>query len=71
MQVAAFHAIYRRFRRADKQRSREEDFVEAICLTCDDAVKNAPDDLVEQWEVLYDRKNHPKYRKKSENSLDG
>lgn len=49
MQVAAFHAIYKRFRRAEKPRSKEEDFAEAVVLTCDEAMINVDHALVEQW----------------------
>jgi len=51
MQVTAFHAIYRRLRRADQEhrKSREEDFVEAILATSDEVVAKADPVLMEQW----------------------
>ena len=64
MQVAAFHAIYKRFRLADKKRSVEEDFAEAITLTSDEAMRNADPKLIEQWQFFYDTKAK---KKKDEN----
>ena len=45
----------------------EEDFVEAIVLTSDDAMKNADPLLIEQWLFFYDKKNHPKSRNNLDN----
>lgn len=56
MQVAAFHAVYKRFRRAEKRRTREEDFAEAIVMTSDEALAKADPALIEQWGTLYDVK---------------
>ena len=74
MQVAAFHSIYKSLRRRDscyqnriKARSREEDFCEAIVLTCDDVMKHADPVLIKQWLAKFDNKgsrNGMKYKKK-------
>jgi len=60
MQVSAFHAIYKRFRRADKLRSKEEDFAAAIVLTCDEAMAKADPALVKDWIDTYDRTRRKK-----------
>lgn len=57
MQVAAFHAIYNRFRKADKPRLKEMDLAEAIVLTSDDAMANTDPALAQQWLALYDGKS--------------
>ena len=51
MQVVAFHTIYKRLRRVDVEhrRTREEDFVEALLATSDEAVAGADPVLVERW----------------------
>lgn len=61
LQVTAFHSIYRQLRRTEndkhfglKRKSREEDFVEAIVLTSDDAFKDADPALVSRWEIEFD-----------------
>lgn len=71
MQISAFHAIYKRFRHAEKPRTVEEDFVEAIVLTSDDAMKNTDPLLIEQWQFFYDQKTHPKSRNSENIVLDG
>lgn len=54
MQVAAFHAIYKRFRKAEKLRMKEEDFAEAIVMTSDEAMSKADPVLISQWMAQYD-----------------
>ncbi len=66
MQVAAFHSIYRRMRRAEKRRSKEEDFAEALVCTSDDALAGVDKDMVEQWIKQYDARNARKRRKQDE-----
>ncbi|KKL88838.1 hypothetical protein LCGC14_1920740 [marine sediment metagenome] len=56
MQLAAFHAIYKRFRRAEKRRCREEDFAEAMVLTSDDVMHDVDPELVSQWLREYDKR---------------
>ncbi len=63
MQVAAFHTIYKTLRRQDagyqqrtKARSCEEDFCEAIVVTCDERMKDADHALISQWLARFDKK---------------
>ncbi|KKL22872.1 hypothetical protein LCGC14_2431070 [marine sediment metagenome] len=56
MQITAFHAIYKRFRRAEKRRSREEDFAEALVMTSDDVMQDLYPELVSQWLQEYDKR---------------
>lgn len=50
LQVTAFHAIYRRLRRAEEhRRSAAEDFAEAILATCDERFRKTDAALVDQW----------------------
>lgn len=56
LQVSAFHALYKCLRRAEKPRSRLEDFVEAIVKTSDEAMANTDPELVRQWCEEFDHK---------------
>ena len=58
LQVAAFHSIYRMLRRSDAEfrRSREEDFVKAIVMTSDEALRDADPVLIEKWLTEYGEK---------------
>lgn len=62
LQVTAFHAIYRKLRRADPQfrKSREEDFVTAILATSDHAFRKADKKLAQQWINTYGSKKDRK-----------
>jgi chorismate mutase len=55
MQVAAFHAIYKRARKRpiESRNAREEDFVEALMATCDDRMAAVDPELVAQWLANY------------------